>query len=139
MCLWGGSVHCAKSYGIYYLLIRFQAQELEEPVVFILALCEAQQPIHRPGHRRGGGRPAQKEDICPSWILLFFPGSWCMGDTSVLDRAVLSLAGDSNASQIHSVFPMSYNVCHACALGDDFTVFFFLLIQDIVCLMSSKN
>lgn len=27
-----------------------------------------------------------------------------MGDTSVLGRAVLSLAGDSNASQIHTVF-----------------------------------
>nr|XP_048292027.1 putative RNA-binding protein Luc7-like 1 isoform X2 [Myodes glareolus] len=90
---------------------KFQAQELEEPVVFILALCEAQQPIHRPGHRRGGGRPAQKEDICPSWILLFFPGSWCMGDTSVLDRAVLSLAGDSNASQIHTVFFPCHIMC----------------------------
>lgn len=111
MCLWGGSGHCAKSYGIYYLLIRFQAQELEEPVVFILALCEAQQPIHRPGLRRGGGHPAQKEDICLSWILLFFPGPWCMGDTSVLDRVVLSLAGDSNASQIHTLFFPCHIMC----------------------------
>lgn len=45
-----------------------------------------------------------------------------MGDTSVLGRAVLSLAGDSNASQIHTVF----FPCHImCALGDDFTGFFF--------------
>lgn len=52
-----------------------------------------------------------------------------MGDTSVLGREVLSLAGDSNASQIHTVFPMSYNVCHACALGDDFTGFFSCLYR----------
>lgn len=35
------------------MLIRFQAQELEEPVVFILALCEAQQPIPSTGQGIG--------------------------------------------------------------------------------------
>lgn len=34
-----------------------------------------------------------------------------MGDTSVLGREVLSLAGDSNASQIHSVFFPCHIMC----------------------------
>lgn len=56
-----------------------------------------------------------------------------MGDTSVLGRAVLSLAGDSNASQIHTVF----FPCHIMSVmhvlwGMTLQVFFFfLLMQDI--------
>lgn len=60
-----------------------------------------------------------------------------MGDTSVLDRAVLSLAGDSNASQIHTVFFPCHIMC-VMLWGMTLQVFF-LLIQDIVFLMLSKN
>lgn len=40
---------------------------------------------------------------------------------SALNKEVIILADDCNASLKSTVFPMSY-VCHACALRGDFTV-----------------
>lgn len=56
-----------------------------------------------------------------------------MGDTSVLGREVLSLTGDSNASQIHTVFLPCHIMCVMHVLwGMILQVsFFFFLIQDI--------
>lgn len=61
-----------------------------------------------------------------------------MGDTSVLGRKVLSLAGDSNASQIHTVFFPCHIMCVMHVLwGMILQVFFFLLIQGIDYFTSS--